>query len=171
MVPFRRPATLASDTAPSIDVVLHAIEQLGQHGSQFSILALLEPTSPLRESADIDGAIRKLVGTPKAESIVGVAAVESVHPAFLMREQSGFLAPYTGHPASYVRRQDIEPLLFLEGSIYAAYVYSLRRRRSFYHERTIGWQVARYKSLEIDDMCDLIAGEALMTARREGRLT
>lgn len=171
MVPFRRPAALASDAASSVDVVLHALDQLEEDGSRFSIVGLLEPTSPLRESADIDGAIRKLVNTPGAESVVGVAAVEGMHPAFLLREERGFLAPYTGRSATDVRRQQIEPLLFLEGSIYAAYVDSLRRRRGFYHERTIGWQVARYKSLEIDEMCDLIAGEALMTARREGRLT
>ena len=171
MVPFRRPAALASDTASSVDVVLHALDLMEQNGSGFSIVGLLEPTSPLREGADIDGAIHKLVETPQAESIVGVAVVECSHPAFLLREQGGFLVPYTGTPANNVRRQDVEPLLFLEGSIYVAYVDSLRRRRGFYHERTIGWQVARYKSLEIDAMCDLIAGEALMTARLEGKLT
>ncbi len=170
LVPFRRPAELASDTASSIDVVLHALDHVDQRGDRFAIVVLLEPTSPLRESSDIDGAIRKLVDTAGAESIVGVAAVEAAHPVFLLREQGGVLTPYTGMAATGVRRQDIEPLLFLEGSIYAAYAESLRRRRGFYHEQTIGWRVARYKALEIDEMCDLIAGEALKTAQREGRL-
>lgn len=170
-VPFRRPAALASDTASSIDVILHAIDQVGQSGSQFSIVALLEPTSPLRDIADIDGAIRKLLSTPDAESIVGVAEVEGMHPAFVLREKNGYLEPYLGVPATGLRRQVIEPLLFLEGSIYVAYVESLRKRRTFYHERTIGWPVAKYKSVEIDDMCDLIVAEALLAARRDGRLT
>jgi N-acylneuraminate cytidylyltransferase/CMP-N,N'-diacetyllegionaminic acid synthase len=169
-VPFRRPAELAIDTAASIDVILHALDQLEQCGEQFSIVVMLEPTSPLREMSDIDGALLKLVETAGAESIVGVAQVEAIHPAFLLRERNGFLCPYSGVYANNVRRQDIERLLFLEGSVYAGYTDSLRTRRSFYHERTIGWLVPRYKALEIDEMSDLIAAEALLAARREGRL-
>jgi CMP-N,N'-diacetyllegionaminic acid synthase len=170
-VPFMRPAELATDTASSIDVLLHAIGAMESKGVQSSIVMLVEPTSPLRETVDIDGALRRLVEMPEAESVVGVAAVEAIHPAYLMRERDGFLHPYLGKAATGILRQELEPLLYLEGSVYAAYVDSLRRRRSFYHERTIGWPVARYKALEIDEMCDLIAGEALILARQEGRLS
>jgi N-acylneuraminate cytidylyltransferase/CMP-N,N'-diacetyllegionaminic acid synthase len=169
-VPFLRPAELATDTASSIDVVAHALDRLADGGDRFDIVALIEPTSPLRETSDIDGALERLVATPGAESIVSVAAVESVHPAFLFREENGFLTSYTGRSAGGVRRQDLETLLFVEGSIYAAYTKSLRARGSFYHERTIGWYVPRYKAFEIDEMPDLIACEALLNARRDGRI-
>jgi N-acylneuraminate cytidylyltransferase/CMP-N,N'-diacetyllegionaminic acid synthase len=169
-VPFLRPGELATDTASSIDVILHALDYLEKSGDKFDIVVLLEPTSPLREIADIDGAIGKLVASHGAESIVGVSAVEATHPAFLLRDQGGFLMPYTGRPATNVRRQDIEPLFFLEGSVYASYTNSLRERRSFYHDRTVGWPVARYKALEIDELPDLIACEALLVARRDGRI-
>jgi CMP-N,N'-diacetyllegionaminic acid synthase len=51
-VPFRRPYALASDTAPTIDVVLHALDAL----PGYDVVVLLQPTSPLRTVADIDGA-------------------------------------------------------------------------------------------------------------------
>lgn len=170
-VPFIRPPELATDAASSIDVLLHTVDAMDKKGVHAGIVVLVEPTSPLRETIDLDGALRKLVGTPDAESIVGVAAVEAMHPAFLIRERDGFLEPYLGKPATGVQRQQLERLLYLEGSVYAAYTESLRRRRTFYHERAIGWPVSRYKALEVDEMCDLIVGEALMLAREQGRLS
>jgi CMP-N,N'-diacetyllegionaminic acid synthase len=170
--PFRRPDALATDKASSVDVVLHALDELAGEGSNFDIVVLLEPTSPLREANDIDGALERLVSVAGAECIVGVAAVESVHPAFLFRaDDKEFLSPYAGRAPNAVRRQDLEALYFIEGSVYASFVNALRERRAFYHERTIGWPVARYKSLEIDELPDLIASEALLLARQEGRLT
>ena len=168
--PFLRPAGLATDTASSIDVVLHALDTLATGGRVFDIVVLLEPTSPLREVSDIAGALDRLVGAPAVESVVGVARVENVHPAFLYRLTEGQLRPYTGAQPTGLRRQDLDPLYFVEGSVYASFVAALRAKRSFYHERTAPWVVARYKSLEIDELSDFIAVEALLAARREGRL-
>ncbi len=147
-----------------------ALDRLEQGGERFDIVVLLEPTSPLRDVSDIDGAVRRLVGTPGAESVVGIAMVEGAHPAFLMRESGAFLEPYASRPPTGVRRQDLEPLFHLEGSVYASYVPALRARRSFYHDRTVGWRVSRYKALEIDELPDLIACEALLAARDAGRM-
>jgi CMP-N,N'-diacetyllegionaminic acid synthase len=169
-VPFMRPPELATDTASSIEVVLHALDALAGMGRSFDILVLLEPTSPLREPLDISGALGRLVGKPAVDSVVGVARVEGVHPAYLYRIEDGLLRPYGGVQPTGLRRQELESLYFLEGSVYASFVAALRARRSFYHERTAPWVVARYKSLEIDELSDFIAVEALLAARREGRL-
>jgi CMP-N,N'-diacetyllegionaminic acid synthase len=77
-VPFMRPPELASDTATSIDAIVHALNWLAERGRSFEYLVLLEPTSPLREAADIDAAIAKLESTG-AEAVVSVARAESVH--------------------------------------------------------------------------------------------
>ena len=55
-VPFRRPKELAADETPSADAVLHALDELG---IEDGYLVLLQPTSPLRTSADIDGCVEK----------------------------------------------------------------------------------------------------------------
>lgn len=169
-VPFQRPAALATDTASSVDVVLHALDTLKQSGREFDLVVLLEPTSPLREPSDISGALARLANSPEIDSVVGVAAAESRHPAFLYRIENGLLRPYAGAQPTGLRRQDLEKLYFLEGTVYASRIAALRAKRSFYHERTAPWPVARYKSLEIDELSDLIAAEALLAARREGRL-
>ena len=169
-VPFLRPAHLATDEASSIAVVLHALDALSAAGRSFDIVVLLEPTSPLREPADILGALARLDGAPDIDSVVSVAPAEAMHPAYLYRIEQGKLAPYGGRQPTGLRRQDLDPVYFLEGSVYVSRVLALRERNSFYHARTAPWPVARYKSHEIDEISDFIAVEALLAARHEGRL-
>ncbi|MGZ3769098.1 MAG: acylneuraminate cytidylyltransferase family protein [Bdellovibrio sp.] len=169
-VPFMRPEPLASDTASSADVILHALDFYADKGQHYDVIVLVEPTSPLREVDDLSGAINQLIKSPGLRSVVGVSAVESNHPSFLFRVQEGELRPYLGKQPTGLRRQDIEELFFLEGSVYVSDVEVFREKRSFYHEKTGPWIVPRYKSLEIDEIVDLITAEALMSARQEGRI-
>ncbi len=163
-VPFLRPKILATDKAKSIDVVFHAVETLGQQGITFDYVALLEPTSPLREAKDIDKAIEILVNNRKgALSIVGVSRVEAAHPAFDTKiSRSGFLRPYQGRFANALRRQDVDDVGFSEGSIYVSKVNALYKKKGFYHDKTIPYVVPRWKSLELDNRLDLICMEAIL---------
>lgn len=164
-VPFMRPAELAGDTATSMDVVDHALAQLQAAGKTYDYLVLIEPTSPLREASDIDEAMARLVSSD-AESIVSVCRAESVHPAFMYRMQtSGWLTPFADRQPDGVRRQEIEALFFLEGTIYASRIPALLQKRSFYHDRTIGYEVPKWKSPEVDDMVDFLLVEAIMKHR------
>lgn len=166
--PFMRPPELASDTASSIDVILHALETLERADRRYDLLVLLEPTSPLRETTDIDAALEALLAHPEAQSIVGVAKVESGHPSFLLRRNGMLVEPYAPKEFSAIRRQDLDELFFLEGTVYITWVDALRERRSFYHEHTMPYVVPKYKSFEIDDLTDFTVIEALMTAHMKG---
>ncbi len=166
--PFMRPAHLASDTAASMDAIIHAIQWLSAAGRNFEYLVLLEPTSPLREASDIDAAIMKL-DTAGAEAIVSVVRAESVHPAFMyFKSEDEMLRPFMADGDRSARRQDTVPVFFLEGTVYAARVESLLHRRSFYHEGTLGLEVPKWKSPEIDDEVDLLLVETIMKHRGIG---
>jgi len=172
-VPFLRPAALAEDAASSIDVLLHAVDYLASIGESYDYVVLLEPTSPLRDVSDIAGALELLMGMGSgySESVVGVAKVEASHPSFLFVVQDGLLRPMSGSQPTGLRRQDLkEDFYYLEGSIYVSSVASLRRYKSFYHAATAPWVVDRYKAIEIDELSDFIAAEALMKAKLEGIL-
>ena len=60
-VPFLRPKMLATDTATSVDVINHTLDYLTDKNQIFDYFALLEPTSPLRETSDINLAIEQLI--------------------------------------------------------------------------------------------------------------
>ena len=61
-----------------------------------------------------------------------------------------------------LRRQDLEPCYFLDGSIYLSSIESLKNNCGFYHSRTYGFVLPKWKSLEIDDLDDFLMVEALM---------
>lgn len=164
--PFLRPAELASDTASSMDVVEHAVGWLREQGRSYDYLMLLEPTSPLRDAADIEAALRFLVDSG-ATSVVGVCRADTIHPAFMYRVGAGDrLRPFMPQAsADALRRQDTEPLYYLEGSVYASRLPDLFERGGFNHSDTIGYEVPKWKSPEIDDIVDFMLVEAIIRHR------
>ncbi|MCD4722139.1 MAG: acylneuraminate cytidylyltransferase family protein [Desulfobacula sp.] len=166
-VPFLRPAHLASDTATSIDVVMHAIDTLKEKGEEYDYICLLEPTSPLREPHDIDDSIKQLINMPDAEAIVGVCPLESMHPEFnVTMDVHNFISKYeTGQNIKSLRRQDLASVYFFEGTIYISKISAVREKMGFYHDKTLGYIVPRHKSIEIDDQYDILMAEAILKER------
>lgn len=166
--PFMRPAALATDHAPSIGFILHAIDTLEASGSRFDYFVLLEPTSPLTEASDVDRALEQLLTrAADADAIVGVTSMGATHPAFAVKmDSNGLLQPHSAPSFGQVlRRQDVESLHVLDGSLYISTVEALRRERSFYHLRTLGYETPRWKSFEVDDLLDFICVEAILANR------
>ncbi|MGH9204046.1 MAG: cytidylyltransferase domain-containing protein [Vicinamibacterales bacterium] len=169
-VPFIRPAALASDTASSVSVVLHALDSLERDGKRFSYVVLLEPTSPLTESLDVERALDELhASRARADAIVGISRVLATHPEYdVTLAHDGLIRPYAALDFGHLkRRQEIPELYFLDGSLYISSVDAIRQRESFYHERTMGYAVPRWKSFEVDELVDLICIEALLRRRVE----
>lgn len=163
-VPFVRPAELASDTATSFDVVKHAINfYKDKLNKKFDYVVMLEPTSPLRDKDDIDSAIEQLLSNPHASAIVGICKTESQNPAFLAtKNDNDCLVGYVNKDMRVLRRQEISDVYFFEGSVYVSHIATLLDRKTFYHECTLGYEVPKWKSPEIDDIDDFIIVEALM---------
>lgn len=169
-VPFLRPAELALDNTPTFPVLKHVLDSLASQGRSYEYLVLLEATSPLREPVDLDGALQMLDARPEAESIVAVADVETRHPEFIVRIGSdGLLKPYLHERVRVLRRQELDSLHFLSGTLYISRVDALLREQTFYHDRTLPYPVPKYKSYEIDDLCDFTIVEALLGARLGGK--
>jgi len=162
-VPFLRPDYLSSDTATSFDAVEHAVDFYRDRlNKKFDYIVLLEPTSPLREDSDINLAIEKLLNS-NADSIVGISKTEDQNPAFLIKQnKNGYISGYENKNMKVLRRQDIEDVYFFEGTIYISKTDVLLNKKTFYHDNTIGYEVPKYKSLEIDDIYDFIMVEAIM---------
>jgi len=169
-VPFLRPQELASDTASSFSVLQHVIDVLKSDGHYFDYIVMLESTSPLTESDDIDNALEKLESNRIiADAIVGVSEVESSHPLFCFNiNERGLLDPLNKQKkVTAVRRQDISKLYFLEGSLYISSTDKLLENETFYHDRTLPYITPKWKSFEIDDIVDFICIEAIMNNMSE----
>jgi len=164
-VPFIRPAALAADTSPSIDFMLHALDHYAQAGTPFDYLLLLEPTSPLTETSDVDAALERLEAAGGlADALVGVTAMVTNHPAYAVKiDAAGAISPYAfANFGALPRRQDIEPIYCLDGSLYLSSADALRRERGFCHARTLGFVTERHKAFEVDDFVDFVCIEAVL---------
>ena len=149
-VPFRRPLELASDDAPGIAPVLHAIEQL----SGYFYVILLQPTSPLRNHEDIDGCLERCEngGAPSCVSVVKCRE----HPYLMFSVSNNFrLHRLVGEANVVHRRQDYPDFFLLNGAVYVAQVEWLRNSRTFISAETLGFEMPEERSLDIDTEEDL----------------
>jgi CMP-N,N'-diacetyllegionaminic acid synthase len=160
-VPFRRPTAAASDTATAVDVLRHVIAALDQ---QFDYVVYLQPTSPLRSTADIDGCLERL--TPgDGDFCVSVKASHERPEWMFYLKADDQMDPVVGRfPAS--RRQDLRPCYVLNGAVYAARVDAFERAGTFLTKRTLAYVMPEERSIDIDELADFAAAEAIL---RRGR--
>ncbi|MCS7096832.1 MAG: acylneuraminate cytidylyltransferase family protein [Nitrososphaerota archaeon] len=159
-----RPAALAQDDTPTYMVLLHVLEELEKKGEFYHILVVLEPTSPLRETEDIDKALEIMVQNKNSEAIVSVCKATSVHPEFMVKiNELGLISKYcNGNTFKTLRRQDVDDAYFFDGTIYISYIDAFKREKSFYHNRTAAYVVPKWKSFEIDDEVDFLCVESIL---------
>ncbi len=167
LVPFIRPTNLATDETSSIDVIKHVLNFCAKKNEPFyDYTIMLEATSPLRVAEDIDGALMELIASPYAKSIVGISRTEAQNPAFLVTKDSkNLITGYRDSSMKVIRRQDIESVYFFEGSVYISDTTVLCEKNTFYHDKTLGYEFPKWKSLEIDDLDDFVMAEAIMKHR------
>lgn len=155
-VPFLRPAELATDSAPGIAPVLHALELL----PQVTDVLLLQPTSPLRTSADIEAiaALRQQAGRESAVSITPSAK----HPAWMYSLRQGQrLEPLLQLDVVHCRQQ-LSPAYVLNGALYLASRAFLLREQAFIAPDTLGYVMPAERSVDIDTLLDWQWAEFLM---------
>ncbi len=158
--PFVRPAELAQDDTPSMAVVLHALEQL----PAVDWLVLLQPTSPLRTSDDIDQAIDLCLATG-APACVSVTEAGELPWWMFSIDATGRLQPFLAQEQRPQRRQDAPPLYVLNGAIYVAHVAWLRQRGRFLSEETLAYRMPPERSIDIDTALDFRLAECLLAAQ------
>ena len=155
-VPFLRPPELATDTAPGMASVVHALQLI----PEASDVLLLQPTSPLRHVMDIEGIINmyRLLGCDSAVSV----APCSKHPAWMFSlSQEQLLERIVAFPDSACRQQ-LPPAYSLNGALYLASRSHLECNKGFLTSKTLGYVMPTERSVDIDSMLDWKWAEFLM---------
>ena len=157
-VPFMRPVELASDTATSVEVMLHALEAV----PDFDRAVLLQPTSPFRTAIDLDAGFALWQCAPGAGSCVSVC--EAAESPWLMygRDTDGALVQLLPEPPRGLRRQDLPKALVLNGAFYFVDVARFRRERRFLFADSLGFEMPVERSLDIDTSFDFDIATFLM---------
>jgi CMP-N,N'-diacetyllegionaminic acid synthase len=158
-VPFTRPAELASDTASSMDVILHAMNWFQEHTEErFDALMLLEPSSPLARPEDYDGAVEMMMDR-QANVVVGVRPVEPNSVFVGPLDDRGRITSIIDKMSSLtgLRRQDLPEEYTMNAALYLMrWDYMLKARHVYKdRENSYGYPMPPEYSIEIDTPMDL----------------
>jgi len=163
--PFVRPAELARDDTPGVDPVLHAVAALAP--DSYDYVVLLQPTSPLRQVEDIDGAITRCLdgGWP---CCISVTQPEK-SPYYMFRMDEGArLSPVIEQQSFHTCRQTLPKVYAPNGAVYVANCAWLAQTRSYLTPETRGYEMPRERSLDIDELLDFELCELML--KRAGRI-
>jgi N-acylneuraminate cytidylyltransferase len=150
-VPFVRPIELAWDDTPGILPVIHAIEALQE---RYNYVVVLQPTSPLRTTADIDECISYCV-QHQATTCISVAPVTE-HPYWMYTLTDNHrLAPLIQMKKSFERRQDLPAVFSENGAVYIAQADYLLKEKSFINDLTLAYIMPVERSIDIDNEIDI----------------
>jgi N-acylneuraminate cytidylyltransferase/CMP-N,N'-diacetyllegionaminic acid synthase len=163
-VPVTRPAEIAGDESPVMDAVIHTLDYLrDQEGYEPTHLLLLQTTSPLRRSSDIDAAVA-LFKERDAESLVSMCRTEN--GLYTIDEDDAVHIEYDGYTTS--NRQMLPTCYRLDGCmLYLIDVKVLREKKSFLAGKLVSFIVPRWTAVDLDDPEDFIVGELLYAHREE----
>ena len=163
--PFVRPPELARDDTPGVDPVLHAVEALLPE--QYDYVVLMQPTSPLRTVADIDGCIKDCLDNDWPCCISVAEAEKSPYYMFQMDENQR-MSPVIHQESFHTRRQDLPKIYAPNGAVYVARCGWLARTRSYLTPETRGFAMPRERSWDVDSLLDFEICELLL--KKAGRI-
>lgn len=153
--PFTRPQNLATDVAPKIPVIQHALRFCeGQEKSKYDIVIDLDPTSPLRRTDDIENALMEFLSTD-AQVLYSVTE-SSKNPYFNMVELdvAGNAHLSKSIEGEVFRRQDAPKVYSINGSIYIYNRDFLETTNSLHCEKERVYIMDELSSIDIDREID-----------------
>lgn len=159
-VPWLRPAELATDTASSVDVAIHALDWYEAEKGAVDGLLLLQPTSPFRITATIKRGI-DLFKLKDGRPVLGVSSTHS-HPLWSFKIEGDCLVPFMSDHGLEKRSQDLPPAYVVNGSFYVIAPAELRKKRSFFGENAIPLLIESPEAMiDIDSEYDFKIAEYL----------
>lgn len=161
---IKRPEALAKDYSSTIEVILHALDYLEKKESP-DILVLLQPTSPLRTSIDIDNAIDIFINND-CDSVISVSELDH-SPYWSLKLQNSYLIPSFGKEYFEKRRQDLPTLYSPNGAIFISTPEYLRKHETFYSEKSLPYIMPPERSIDIDTELDFKLAELILKERKE----
>ena len=161
LVPWSRPPELATDTASSVDVCLHALEWYEKEHGIIDGLMLLQPTSPFRSRKSILQGI-ELFSSHQHRPVIGVSPAKS-HPMWCFEIEKGVMRQFIKGHGLNVQSQNLPPAYVVNGAFYLISPEDLREHRSFYKSNGVPLIMEGLnEDLDIDTKLDWIIAESVL---------
>ena len=166
-VPFLRPDYLATDKANAIDNYIYTIHRL-QNDLLLKIedFIVLQPTSPLRNSKDIDAAI-ELFYLKDADSVISIC--ESAHPPIWAKRitEKGTIENYFDTDLGLKNRQEIPKAFMPNGAIYIFKTDLIVNKKTYYSHKSYPFVMTQECSIDIDTLFDFELAEFFINRKND----
>ena len=158
-VPFKRPEELATDTAGTYEVLLHALDFYEKRGIYYDALILLQNTSPFRTVEHVKNALK--LYTPNVDMVVSVKECAS-NPYYNIYEEDdeGYLHVCKGD-GNIFRRQDAPKVYEYNGAIYILNVKTLKVTHMHKMQKRVKYVMDERSSFDLDTMTDWMIAEMI----------
>jgi len=155
----KRPKELAQDKTPVMKVIKQAIKQVEKTTKNIQdIIVILQPTSPLRNSNDIDKAINKFKKY-KRKTVIGVTETSPIE--WMYHKNKEKLIPVIKNKILH-RSQDAKKTYRANGAIFVIDRKNAFEQNSVYSNETIPYIMPPERSIDIDVKFDFEVAECLM---------
>lgn len=151
-VPFKRPEELATDTAGTYEVLLHALDFYEKNGVHYDVVVLLQNTSPFRAPQQVKEALS--LYREDVDMVVSVKEC-AANPYYCVFEenQEGFLHICKGE-GNIFRRQDAPKVYEYNGAIYVMNAYVLKTTHMHKMQKRVKYVMDDLSSFDLDTMWD-----------------
>jgi len=155
-----RPAALATATATSEAALRHALETAAPAPGPADVVALLQPTSPLRTARHLAECIRAFRAAADCLSALSVVeAPAALNKAFAMED--GRLRPLFAERLS-LPPHDLPPLYCPNGAIYLVRAGGFLETGNLYPPPVLPFPMTADESVDIDTEADFLAARRLL---------
>lgn len=162
-VPFVRPAELATDTAGTYEVLLHALNYYETLGCHYDAVVLLQNTSPFRTAEHLKEALT--LYNNDLDMVVSVKEC-AANPYYCVFEENedGYLHVCKGD-GNIFRRQDAPKVYEYNGAIYIMNAETLKTTHMHQMKRRIKYVMDEMSSFDLDTMWDWKMAEAIVKTK------
>lgn len=159
-VPFVRPEELATDTAGTYEVLLHALSFYEKQGRHYDAVLLLQNTSPFRRAGQIKEALALF--NDNVDMVVSVKEC-AANPYYCVFEEDnmGFLHVCKGD-GNIFRRQDAPKVYEYNGAIYIMNAEKLKTIHMHKMQKRVKYVMDDLSSLDLDTMWDWQMAESII---------
>lgn len=156
-VSFLRPSELASDDSNVVDTAIHAVHWWqDNHDEMIDSVLLLQPTSPLTTTGDIEKALGHYI-QQQAKCLISVCKAKRGQLSTVYREKGEYLEQVFTDSSRFSGK-----FFWRDGGIYIAQCDLLFDKKTFIDESPAFYEIPRLRSVNIDDMFDWVLAESLV---------
>lgn len=155
---IKGPLEFSTDEATSQNVIAHVLDSINE---LYDYIILLQPTSPLRDSQDIDSAF-KLLFEKQATALISTYEVNNKILKTFIANEDCTIQGIANNKYPFMRRQDLPKTYMSNGAIYIINKDEFEKNNTFLTNKTISYVMAKEKSIDIDDQEDMLKVQRIL---------